>query len=371
MQQHYTPRDLFFESGYGPNFADQLIFNAYHQLFKGDPVDERVCFDASDDMSYIMDIGHDDIRSEGMSYGMFITALLDHPDMFQRLWNFTRRYLYNADGPHKGYFSWQVSTTEFAMLDPGATPFGEEFIAMALLIAAKKFNRSDYKEDALRIINDIKYKPVNDLVGPIIDPTTNLVKFSPVLGNDFTNASYHTLAFYRAFAEATGDNSWLDVANSSLQFLRKAAHPITALFPDYSEYDGRPKAMPWFPESNNFSGDAWRVTLNLSIDYALFHGDESEREICERQLNYFNDRRPYLSDYAVDGSPYPRQGRPATPGLIAMNAACTQVLQPGNPLIQIFVQDLANQAVPIRFWRYYDGMLYLIGLLGCAGKIVF
>jgi len=25
--------------------------------------------------------------------------------------------------------------------------------------------------------------------------------------------------------------------------------------------------------------------------------------------------------------------------------------------------------VPYRFWRYYDGMLYLIGLLATAGKI--
>lgn len=369
MQQRFKPRDLFIESGYGPNFGDQLIHNAYRQLFEGDPVDERVCFDASDDMSYIIDIGHDDIRSEGMSYGMFITALTDHPEMFQKLWNFSRKYLYNSDGPHKGYFSWQVSTTEFTMMDPGAAPDGEEYFAMALLIAAKRFNRPDYFDDALKLINDIKYKPVNELVGPMIDPERKLVKFSPVLGNDFTDPSYHTLAFYRAFAEATGDNTWLDVAACSLEYLKKAAHPITALFPDYSEYDGTPKAMPWFPESDNFSGDAWRVALNLSLDYALFHTDEAEREICTRQLHYFNDRRPYLSDYAVDGSPYPRQGRNATPGLIAMNAASAQVLPVGSPLVEPFVADLANLAVPIRFWRYYDGMLYLIGLLAASGRI--
>ena len=73
--QRIAPRDLFVEVGYGPNFADQLIQNAFSQLFEGDPIDERICFDASDDMSYIIDIGHDDIRSEGMSYGMFIAAL--------------------------------------------------------------------------------------------------------------------------------------------------------------------------------------------------------------------------------------------------------------------------------------------------------
>ena len=369
MLQRYPTRDLFVEAGYGPNFADQLIQNAYSKLFEGDPIDERIFFEASDDMAYIIDIGHDEIRSEGMGYGMFIAALTDHEDTFDKLWNFSKRFVRNNDGPHKGYFSWQINTTDFSMMDPGASPDSEEFFAAALLLAAKNFNRDDLRQDALELINGIKYKPKNELVGPIIDPDNNLVKFSPVLGNDFTDPSYHTMAFYRMFAEATGDNSWLDVANASIEFLKKAAHPVTGLCPDYAEYDGTPKAMPWFPESNNFSGDAWRVALNLSLDYSIFHGDDSEKEIIIRILNFFQNCSPYLSDYAVDGGPYPHQGRNATPGLIAMNAAATQVLPQDDPLITPFVKRLAALSVPYRFWRYYDGMLYLIGLLATAGKI--
>ena len=106
-------------------------------------------------------------------------------------------------------------------------------------------------------------------------------------------------------------------------------------------------------------------------DYTLFRADEREKQICERILNFFESRRPYLADYSVDGSPFPRQGREATPGVIAMNAAATQVLDSENPLIHGFVRDLSNLSVPFRFWRYYDGMLYIIGILGTAGKIVF
>ena len=156
-----------------------------------------------------------------------------------------------------------------------------------------------------------------------------------------------------------------------MEYLTHAAHPETGLCADYSEFDGTPKSMPWFPESNCFSGDAWRVALNLSLDYTLFRADEREKQICERILNFFESRRPYLADYSVDGSPFPRQGREATPGVIAMNAAATQVLDSENPLIHGFVRDLSNLSVPFRFWRYYDGMLYIIGILGTAGKIVF
>ncbi|MCF0214899.1 MAG: glycoside hydrolase [Fibrobacteraceae bacterium] len=369
MQTRYTPRNLFTEVGYPEGFAERLIENAYHQLFEGDPVDERVCFEASDTMSYIIDIGHDDIRSEGMSYGMFIAACTGHEKMFSNLWNFSKRYLKNHEGPHKGFFSWQVSTTDFSMMDPGAAPDGEEYFAAALLIAAKKFNRRDFLEDAKALINDMMHKETNELVGPIIDPVQKMIRFSPVLGNDFTDPSYHTIAFYRAFAEATGDEAWLEVAEKSIEFLNKAAHPITGLYGDYAEYDGTPKSMSWFPESNCFSGDAWRVALNLSLDYALFRGSEKERELCERLLFFFEGRRPYVSDFTVDGGLYPRTPRNATPGLIAMNAAACQALVQGNPLTRQFVKDLAELPIPSKFWRYYDGMLYTIGLLATSGKI--
>ena len=369
--ERFKPRDMFVEAGYGPNFADQLLQNAYSKLFEGDPIDERICFDASDDMAYIVDIGHDDIRSEGMSYGMFVTALTDRAELFEKLWRFTKRYLYNAGGPHQGYYSWQVSTTDFSMMDPGSAPDGEEYIAAALLIAAKRFGRDDYKQAAVELINMMRHKQANELVGPIIDPEKGIVRFSPVLGNDFTDPSYHTVAFYRMFAEATGDNEWNEIAKRSVEYLTKAAHPETGLCADYSEFDGTPKSMPWFPESNCFSGDAWRVALNLSLDYTLFRADEREKELCERLLNYFESRRPYLADYSVDGSPFPRQGREATPGVIAMNAAATQVLPAESPLVHGFVRDLANLSVPFRFWRYYDGMLYIIGILATAGKIEF
>ena len=109
--------------------------------------------------------------------------------------------------------------------------------------------------------------------------------------------------------------------------------------------------------------------MNLSLDYALFRGHECEKQICEKILNFFNSKRPYLADYAIDGSDFPRPGRNATPGVIAMNAAATQVLPTDDPRIKPFVKDLAALSVPYRFWRYYDGMLYMLGLLATAGKI--
>ena len=67
--------------------------------------------------------------------------------------------------------------------------------------------------------------------------------------------------------------------------------------------------------------------------------DFCEKQICEKLLNYFNGKRPYLADYAIDGGDFPRPGRNATPGVIAMNAAATQVLPTDDPRIKPFVKD--------------------------------
>ena len=210
-------RNIFEEIGKTPAEIEAKLNKAFTQLFEGDRENERICFDKGNDMAYIVDIGHNDIRSEGMSYGMTVAALLGKQDLFDKLWKFAKTHMKNTEGDLAGYYSWQVSTADFSMMDPGAAPDGEEYIAAALLIAAKKFNRDDYKQEAIELINCMMDKPVNELVGPMIDHKQMLIKFSPVLGNDFTDPSYHTFAFYRAYAEATGDNRWLQVLDKSLE----------------------------------------------------------------------------------------------------------------------------------------------------------
>src|SRR5690242_11076184 len=72
-----------FESGEYPNlFSDYLgksdaevqakLDETWNQLFYGDDVNERVYYPVGADMAYVLDTGNDDVRSEGMSYGMMI-----------------------------------------------------------------------------------------------------------------------------------------------------------------------------------------------------------------------------------------------------------------------------------------------------------
>lgn len=375
---------VFEQIGKTPAEIDAKLQAAFAQLFEGDADNERVCFEHGDDLAYIVDIGHSDIRSEGMSYGMTIAALLHKRELFDRLWNFARRYMRNNSGALEGYYSWQVSPKDFSMMDPGPAPDGEEYFAAALIYGAKIFGCDDYRKEAVKLIHDMAFKPETDEVHTMMDRNVGLVRFSPMKGNDFTDPSYNTLAFYRMYGEACGNADdmafWKKIAENSLAYLKKACHPVTGLAADYSEYDGTPRATPWHDASHCFCGDAWRVAWNIALDAKNLELGLSDMpddvsavrewevsEVC-RVLNYFDKHRPYFADSYIDGSGFFREPRLATGGLIGMNGAATIALPEGDPLVKPFAEDLWNAEIPTGTWRYYDGLLYMLGLLACSGK---
>ena len=84
-------RNLFVEAGYAPGEVTAKIDRAFEQLFHGDPNTQTVYFAAGENangpLAYVCDIHHNDVRSEGMSYGMMIAVQLDKKAEFDTIWN--------------------------------------------------------------------------------------------------------------------------------------------------------------------------------------------------------------------------------------------------------------------------------------------
>ena len=110
-----------FETGYYRNLFQEYLSKsdaevhdkletAWQQLFYGSDDFERVYYPVGEDMAYVEDIGNGDVRSEGMSYGMMIAVQLDKKAEFDRLWKWAKTYMYQSDGPYRGYFAWHCST---------------------------------------------------------------------------------------------------------------------------------------------------------------------------------------------------------------------------------------------------------------------
>src|SRR6187551_1637356 len=87
-------RNLFHELlGKSEAELDAKINAAWRHFFAGDDKTQRVYYPVGADMAYIADIGNNDVRSEGMSYGMMLAVQLDKQAEFDRLWKWAYTHM--------------------------------------------------------------------------------------------------------------------------------------------------------------------------------------------------------------------------------------------------------------------------------------
>jgi oligosaccharide reducing-end xylanase len=212
---HY--RNLFAENGHSQKEIQRKIDGAFRQLFHGDPTNETIYYSAGANfngpLAYITDIKHNDVRTEGLSYGMIIAVELDKRAEFDALWNWSKAYLYVAETNHPsfGFFRWQARTNGVAM-SQFVAPDGEEYYVTALYFAAHRWGNGagiyNYKAQADELLSrmrnrklisgEIAWRNTNRVVtaGPLFDAEHKMVLFSPSSERSrFTDPSYHLPAF--------------------------------------------------------------------------------------------------------------------------------------------------------------------------------
>ncbi|MGA2916687.1 MAG: glycosyl hydrolase family 8 [Sedimentisphaerales bacterium] len=379
-------RNLFVEAGRSEEQVAEKVDKAFEQLFYGNSNNESVYFSAGTNdngaLAYILDIYHQDVRSEGMSYGMMIAVQLNKKTEFNALWNWARTYMYHdlLNHPSFGYFSWHMKTDGTAIDETPASD-GEEYFAMSLYFAAGRWGSGkgiyNYKAAADKIVSDLKNRKVitgstiNGIrtTGSIFDRERKMVLFVPLLEYCcFTDPSYHLPAFYELWAlwgPPEDKEFWKEAAQISREFFVKTTNPITGLSPEYANFDGTPYGSKWNDKSVNFGFDAWRTAMNWSMDWAWWGKDERQRQLSDRLQEFFEskDITTYGNEWTLDGK---QLDKDHSPGLTAMNA--TASLAAANPRAQKFVGELWKMAIPSGQQRYYDGMLYMLGMLHCSGQ---
>ncbi len=379
-------RNLFVEAGHSPQKVADRVHATFQQLFWGDPRSQAVYFPAGTNanglLAYIHDINNRDVRSEGMSYGMMIAVQLDRKAEFDALWNWAKSYMYHGTSNHPayGYFSWSLKTNG-APNDEMPAPDGEEYFATSLYFAAGRWGNGagidHYRAEADRLLTHLRHRlPITGetvrgrmTAGAIFEPDHKLVRFTPDVVNwNHTDPSYQLPAFYELWARwgpEADRGFWAEAAQASRDFFHRTTHPQTGLAPDYANFDGTPWAAPWNPRSADFQYDSWRTAMNWSVDWAWWAKDPRQPELSDRLQGFFATQGlgTYGNRFTLDGK---RLGSDHTAGLVAMNAVAS--LAATQPRARRFVDELWNTPVPTGPHRYYDGMLYLLGLLHCSGE---
>jgi oligosaccharide reducing-end xylanase len=381
-----TYRNLLVEAGHSPPEVTGRITAAFQQLFHGDPRTQSVYFAAGANsngpLAFIHDLKSRDVRSEGMSYGMMIAVQLDKRAEFDALWNWARTHMYHASPSHPafGYFSWSM-TINGTPNDEMPAPDGEEYFATALYFAAGRWGSRDgiynYRAEADRLLGHMRHRQL--ITGPTVkgvmtagalfEPDYKIVRFTPDVENwNHTDPSYQVPAFYEVWSRCGPKEDrpfWAQAAAASREFFQRAAHPITGLAPDYANFDGTPWASPWNPHSADFQYDSWRTAMNWSVDWAWWAADAREPPLSDRLQAFFESKgiSTYGNRFKLDGTQF---GSDHSTGLVAMNAVAS--LAGTQPRAKRFAEALWNEPIPAGPYRYYDGMLYLLGLLHCGGE---
>lgn len=379
-----TYRNLFVEYGYDEEDVARHVDATFEKLFFGDESEERVYFESENDTAYVWSVDSNDVRTEGMSYGMIIAVQRDNRTMFDALWKFATTFMRHNDPKDErfGYFAWHT-TTDGRVLDPNPASDGETYFATALYMASARWNEPSYRESADELLSLSTDRGtggggVSDMFvnNTGVDGAASQVVFVPYgQSASFTDPSYHTPAFYelwyRSFSQVTPHRTnatfWIDLARSARSYFQRTATSETNfLTPDYSTFDGEPTGSG---DNRNFAFDAWRVALNVAIDYAWFATTANAWHVrfCNGLLAFFetqNATSPYANQYDLSS------GRPTSsdhsPGLVACNAVCG--LASNKTIAWTFVSEFWETPIPSGKYRYYDGMLYLMALLHVSGR---
>jgi len=381
-------RNLFAELGYSQAEIRNKIDTAFNQLFYGNPDTQRVYYEAGTNehglLAYMLDVKHQDVRTEGLSYGMMIAVQLDKKKEFDALWNWSVTYLYNADTNHIsfGFFSWHARTNG-VRLSEFVAPDGEEYYVMALYFAAHRWGNGkglyNYKQWADQLLSNMLHRAFitgtvtwrgrtrTVTAGPLFNVEHKMVLFSPSTERaPFTDPSYHLPAFYELWARwgpSTDREFWLEAARVSRDFFVKVTHPVTGLTPSYANFDGSLVVQSGH-YGTNFTYDAFRTAGNWAIDWAWWAKDPRQRELSDRLQAFFESRGTnYGCQFTLDGKQL--EDRHAE-GLVAINAVAS--LAATHPRAKKFVEELWKMPVPAGIERYYEGLLYMMALLHCSGE---
>ena len=272
-----------------------------------------------------------------------------------------------------GYFAWHCKITG-EMMGKSPASDGETYFATALFFASKRWGDTgqfNYNAEANLILHESVHKEdgkIQQSVYNMFNTQELHVVFTPYASAaKYTDPSYHLPAFYTVWSVAASSNGafWSSLANSSRSYFQRTIEPTTALCPDYSTFSGAPTGG----SHQQFRFDAWRCAQNIGMDFAWLGGNGWASNYTNTLHRFFAAQNASMQPKGY-GQQYQLSGKPLDKdhgaGIVAMNAVAA--LAATDAGAWAFVRELWGLPVPVGKHWYYNGMLYLLGLLHVAGQ---
>lgn len=260
---------------------------------------KRILFD---DMSHTV--------SEGIGYGMLISAMMKDKETFDAFYAF-----YNAHLDPNGLMNWKIGPNGETAGENAATDADED-VAYALLLAHKLIGDESYLAEAKKIISLVKKH--------MVEAETYVLKAGDAWGGSMTtNPSYFAPGYFKVFAEVTNDDFWNKVSDKCYEILFKSWNSETGLVPDWCQADGSTPAdnVSWAKYGGKaYYYDAARTPWRIVTDY-LWYGDKRASNYCNA-INGFVQKigiSNITDGYNLDGTTFRTKKTSAFVGCFAVS----------------------------------------------------
>lgn len=294
-----------------------------------------------------------DTVSEGMGYGMLLAVYFNEQSLFDDLYRYVKLH-FNS----RGLMSWHINP-DGSLPDSGSyncATDADEDIAVALIFAHKQWGSNgsiNYANEARNLISNLERYCLD---GDILKPGDVWGGWSTV------NPSYFAPAWYKIFAQFTGNSKWYSVADKCYEIIDNVhrRNNGTGLVPDWCQGDGAPASGMGY----NYSYDATRYPWRTVLDY-LWFGDQRAKNNCDLINKFFIKIGPenIRGEYSITGN---QIGSAHNSSFVAPIAASALTGYDLN-----FAKAMHEENVKVTEppeYCYYGGTLRLITMLYTTGN---
>ncbi len=287
-QKYPFPQNITYKYGYKSQHITSDDVNKEYNLWKATYV--RPCT-RDDEAKVVSKYGTEEKAiSEGIGYGMLITAYIGDQELFNKLLNYhiRRRNIH-------GVMNWMYLGEETGDNKKNGATDADLDAAMALIVASKQWAKDKkYSAEAIKLIDSIQKFCFTECSGILVQKPGDFFG-----GCNCTNPSYYAPAYYRAFAkfrEETGNIKavyfWNKAAEEAYIPLMKNAHPQTGLIYAWTNSEGtNPLECNYEVQgSGTFSTyqyDACRAPWRICNDY-IWWGNANAANWLKQITNFIN-----------------------------------------------------------------------------------
>lgn len=291
-------------------------------------------------------------KVESMGWAMIIAAYMGDKTTFDGLYKF-----YKSKVQGHGMMAWRTSCS--GVSDGGSASDGDLDVAFSMVVASWQWGES-YKTEAVKIVTTVK-KLIVSCSGGTTVIAGGMGGASTYGGCQETDISYHTPAFFRCFADLTGDKAWSKLADDTYTLLNNGADKTTGLIPDWQTLDGGAASG----RIHSYGFDACRAPWRIALDY-LWNGNEKAKEWCTKLTDWAYKIGPQnIKDgYSLNGTATGRNHNMAYVGSFAVAAMCNT-----QEIADAFGTEVARMPFDRYWYHAFLGNCYMLAMTGNMWQI--